>query len=385
MINLHSIKQQANLLDICGQDTTLARVASTKGGEYAGPCPFCGGEDRFRVQPFAKPYSIWMCRQCTNARWDTVIGYIAKQHNLSTKRDIQRICRIAIEKNNLPHTHNVIKPSASKTAYAPPNNIWQQSAKCVIEECKSTLWNPKFNSVLAYLHNRGLSDKTIKSFDLGFCSTGDPNIMGRKIAGIWIPRGIVIPCKVADEIWYIKVRLFPGIPYKCQKCHAVTKGKAVCEICGQANKYRGVKGNKPLAIFNADSLRGANIALFCEGEFDAMIAEQEIGDVLPCVTLGGAENLPDLASWGSYLIPMQHFLAAYDTDKAGAKGIQKFSALSNRAHHVSIPERFKDISEFYLDGNDLWEWIKPELDRVVPMKSTSLLEIARELGGSIPG
>ena len=43
----------------------LKRMASTNGGEWAGPCPLCGGEDRFRVWPRprdGKP-GAW-CRQC---------------------------------------------------------------------------------------------------------------------------------------------------------------------------------------------------------------------------------------------------------------------------------------------------------------------------------
>jgi DNA primase len=40
-----------NLVDLIGRDTTLRKVASTHGGEYAGSCPWCGGDDRFRVWP----------------------------------------------------------------------------------------------------------------------------------------------------------------------------------------------------------------------------------------------------------------------------------------------------------------------------------------------
>ena len=38
-----------SLLDLMAQETTLRKVASTQGREYAGPCPWCGGRDRFRV------------------------------------------------------------------------------------------------------------------------------------------------------------------------------------------------------------------------------------------------------------------------------------------------------------------------------------------------
>ncbi|MBV9711108.1 MAG: hypothetical protein JO011_09365, partial [Ktedonobacteraceae bacterium] len=43
-----------NLYELISQNTSLRRVASTHGGEYAGPCPFCGGTDRFRVWPDAE-------------------------------------------------------------------------------------------------------------------------------------------------------------------------------------------------------------------------------------------------------------------------------------------------------------------------------------------
>ena len=43
--------RQVDLLALIGRDVQLRRVASTNGGEWAGPCPFCGGHDRFRVWP----------------------------------------------------------------------------------------------------------------------------------------------------------------------------------------------------------------------------------------------------------------------------------------------------------------------------------------------
>jgi len=43
----------------------LKRVASTNGGEWAGPCPLCGGDDRLRVWPSSPAGPPWAwCRQC---------------------------------------------------------------------------------------------------------------------------------------------------------------------------------------------------------------------------------------------------------------------------------------------------------------------------------
>ena len=57
------LRQSVDLLALVGADSRLVKVASTRGGEYAGPCPFCGGEDRFRVQP---EQGQWFCRQCSS-------------------------------------------------------------------------------------------------------------------------------------------------------------------------------------------------------------------------------------------------------------------------------------------------------------------------------
>lgn len=41
------------------------RVASTHGGEWAGPCPWCYGRDRFRIWPYREPHEVvYWCRGC---------------------------------------------------------------------------------------------------------------------------------------------------------------------------------------------------------------------------------------------------------------------------------------------------------------------------------
>lgn len=55
-----------DLLDVAGRYTTLSKKAMTNGGEYEGPCPFCGGTDRFLVWPTPpnKDRGAFWCRQC---------------------------------------------------------------------------------------------------------------------------------------------------------------------------------------------------------------------------------------------------------------------------------------------------------------------------------
>lgn len=365
LLDLESIKTQSDLLAIAGRDTELKKVATSNGGEYAGACPFCGGRDRFRVQPYTNP-GRWLCRNCTGGKWQDVITYIARRDNLDPHKsgDLREICK-RLTGDTPPPTTDHIPERPQAPAYAPPADDWQQAAAQAVDQCEAALWEPRNVKALDYLRGRGLTDQTIQRFKLGYCATGDPDIHGRTIAGLWIPRGIVIPCNVGGEYWYIKIRLLPGVPCRCE-CGAVLPNPGDCQRCGENNKYRGVKGNRPAAIFNADAMAGADMALFCEGEFDAMIAHQELNDVLPCVTMGSATNRPDLATWGRYLLPLRYILAAYDTDQAGKNGAQAMAALSKRVKPVDLPAGTKDINEFYQAGGDLWQWLADHLARVAP-------------------
>jgi hypothetical protein len=52
------------ILDRIQERVPLRRVASTNGGEWAGPCPFCGGIDRLRCWPNADGKGRFWCRKC---------------------------------------------------------------------------------------------------------------------------------------------------------------------------------------------------------------------------------------------------------------------------------------------------------------------------------
>src|SRR5438105_3277926 len=71
--------QAVDLLALIGADTPLQYIAGTRGGEYHGPCPLCGGRDRFIVQPHAdKP--AWWCRRC--GKGGDAIQYVRERDGL---------------------------------------------------------------------------------------------------------------------------------------------------------------------------------------------------------------------------------------------------------------------------------------------------------------
>jgi DNA primase len=348
MINKQLILENTNLISII--NSALKKVASTGGGEYAGPCPYCGGKDRFRVQPNQKPWGLWMCRQCGNGKWKNAIDFIIQRDGV----DFINACK-TLGGDDLSRINNRVTVKQSpQPAYTPPAADWQEQAKKAIEKCQANLWSDQGREALNWLRSkRGLKDATIKRFLLGFSP-------GLNVGDLWIPHGVIIPCVVAGEVWYLKVRT-----------NSNHKGE----------KYKGVKGNRTNSIFNAEDLTSAAPGLFCEGEFDTILAWQELGDVVTPVTFGSAGNLPDLATWGAYLLPVILWLLAYDADDAGKNGAAKVMNLTNRAVLALLPDDM-DITDYYQENGDLWSWIRQYLDCYDPIPSyASLTAAAMALGG----
>ena len=54
------------ILEVIQRESGIEYKQKTK-KEWAGPCPFCGGEDRFYIQPFRNQKGGFRCRQCEKA------------------------------------------------------------------------------------------------------------------------------------------------------------------------------------------------------------------------------------------------------------------------------------------------------------------------------
>jgi DNA primase len=304
----------------------LKRVASTGGGELAGPCPFCGGQDRFRVQP---ANNIWLCRNCTGGKWRDVIDYVARRDNLSIAQAAAKLT------DGLTVSEHKPTPKPTYPAYGPPPQEWQDQARIAVKQCQNTLYTDTGAGALAYLQKRGFTPDTLRRFSIGFST-------GYKSGDLWIPEGITIPGLIDGAIWYLKIR---------------TNGR------DGKPKYTLVKGSRPAALFNADGLRGGDKCLVTEGEFNAMIATQEGGDLIPVASMGGsASNRIDLATWGVYFMLTKLVLAQFDNDEAGEAGaLALYDSLGERVKLAALPGTM-DLNDFHLSGGDIREWIKGYLE-----------------------
>lgn len=355
-------------MDLLGQvehDTSerFRKNSVNKGGEYVGPCPFCrAGDDRFHVwpdHPASKP-RYW-CRICGQS--GDVIQYFRDLHGMGYREACQAA---GVDPGDRP-TRPPARRRATKTE--PPPSKWQVPARAFVQYAQDQLWSEAGYPAREYLHcERGLTDDTIRHFGLGYNPMRHYDDAGRwGLSGnkIYVSPGIVIPCEIKDVLWYIQIRR-PYDPGEDKTDVLLAYLGDLPAWCPEA-KYMAVRGGQGRALFGTDDLRGTGQPLLlCEGEFDAMLAWQELGDVVDVCTLGGAQKtsrgLP--TRWLLRFLPYKVICVAYDVDanQAGDKGAAKFLKQSRRAVRVRVP-RGGDLTGFWQQGGDLQAWAAQFLPR----------------------
>ena len=122
------------------------------------------------------------------------------------------------------------------------------------------------------------------------------------------------------------------------------------------SKYVMAKGSRRHWMFPSLKL-WAGPLLIVEGEFDAMVANQELGGLIPVATLGGAQCKPGDTFDAPTLCQFARLFVAADSDEAGQECRDMWSEFSRRSTSVNMPSGAKDLSDAVSRGADLCEWI----------------------------
>lgn len=85
-MDAQTINATFDLLSLAEGDTALKRA----GAYYVGPCPFCGGRDRFTLKN-TKDGSRWHCRKCGDGKYHTPIDYIMQRDKLDFKAALSQM------------------------------------------------------------------------------------------------------------------------------------------------------------------------------------------------------------------------------------------------------------------------------------------------------
>ncbi len=323
-----------NVFDLVqNTDIVLKKKASTKGGEYAGPCPVCGGTDRFIVWPnhHDSHGGRYWCRMCK-----------IKGDAIQFLRDIQGLSyQDACDQVGVQPLHKRLRDT-KKVAWQPkethlPPPTWQENASDFVHGCHALLKNNREHRI--HLYARGLTDTTIKIYKLGYNPTDqyvDRQQWGLDTGKSKLPAGIVIPLYNQENIKYVKIR---RQHYREGKKYYAIPGSKVTPTC---------------LIYKRDCA-----TIVVESEIDGLLVQQEAGDFVNVVVLGSATIRPDEMTH-TILKKSPLILGALDYDRAGAEGWLWWNKQYDRVKRLPTPSG-KDVGDYFLEGGDIRLWIKSAL------------------------
>lgn len=317
MIDTTDLKRRIDLAALIESD--LGPPVSRAGRWLFWRCPFHADiHPSLAVTPDT---GTWHCFGCGKS--GDVITWLREREGLTFREACERL-----GVQDILDTPRPAPPAEDRS----PDPAWQARAREIVDATVAALWGDAGRKARDWLHGRGLRDEALKTWGIGY------NPADRRIAGLYVPRGIVIPCLVDGAVQYLKVRRpAPPLP---------------------GPKYRQVKGGVG-ALFGLDHLTGKSTVVICEGEFDAILLWQEAGDLVDVVATGGANVRPAVRFLGR-LLAARRWLVATDRDEAGDKGAEWWSDFSARVRRVR-PLEGRDLTDFHQAGGDLRAWVAHHL------------------------
>jgi len=329
-----------DLLELIGNNVPLLRMANTNGGEYAGPCPFCAGLDRFRVWPnHPSGRGRYWCRICS-AQGDA-IDYVRQRDHIGFSEACKRLDVVNGLQRSMVSRRALEPVSETPPPLHPPSEKWQAQARSFVETAREALWSDAGGIALNWLHGRGLNNKTISAAGLGF------NVEDQRQSGscwglcegkfVWLPAGIVIPWQIDGEVWRVNIRRLVGVP-----------------------KYIGPAGNSN-GLYGAGALKeGQRPVVLVEGEFDKLALEQDARGAVAVVAAGSTSGARK-PRWIGLLAQARLVLISFDADEAGEKASRYWLDILPSARRWR--PYWNDLNDMLQDGASLAAWLEGGLER----------------------
>lgn len=331
-----------NLLDIINQDTSLKWAASTSGGEYNGPCPMCGGKDRFQVwpnHPRGTGGRYW-CRACEEQ--GDAIDWLRKLGlSFAEAREALGL-RVDYKINN-----SAVSQGLNWQPYTitPAEYGWSELAGKIVDACHRNLLAS--SEAMDFAKERGFTIDTVKANRLGW---NPHNHFDHMVS--W---GLV-PENNPETGRPFKVCLSAGLvipTFRDDKCVSIKVRRCDWHEDDRLPKYMAVRGSErgPMAL-GCDF--GKPIVIV-ESELDAILIQQEAGDHVETMAMRTAKGKPDDIAHG-FLSSCPRILVALDYDDAGCEAAPWWLEQYEQATYWPVPEG-KDPGEYHQSGGNVGKWI----------------------------
>lgn len=295
-IDTEQIKQSIDLRELAARYTELHKEAAN---ELAGPCPKCGGDDRFHCTD-----EWFMCRQCHPKRGDA-IAFVMWKDNVDFKGAVAHITNTPATPAQPPR-----RTPATKRPEAQPED-WQRKAAQKVDQAHRRLMDDTDQAAeagRAYLDSRGIEPHTWIAFKLGFTPGASlPGTEGKQTAP-----AIVIPWYRAGKVCALRYRFLGVQKYTDSK----DKERAEKQTAQTGSNFAG-------AIYGGQALGGyipkLSTLIICEGELNACSIWQAVKDQHVHVFSLGSESASIAPKFAEYAARYARVLVWMDkSDRAQA-------------------------------------------------------------------
>jgi len=267
------LAKSVDLLSLVSDDTDLQHLTQR---EFAGPCPFCGGTDRFHLQ---SDLGRWFCRQCTgepgDAGWQDAIDYVQRRNGLNFREAVAHLNGGTLVVSTIVHAPLAgHAPPAGRTPLTlkrkRPNwrtAAWQENAWHLVRCAQRRLNSVEGEAGQSYLLGRSILPTTWQTWGLGF----------------------------STEVWHpLRRQRLPAIllPWQQENRLSAVQYRFIESDLDKSERFSQRRGGERL-LFGMQTLTGGKTLLLVEGELNALSLWQ--------VTSGGSEGRNpkvDVLSWG---------------------------------------------------------------------------------------
>ena len=142
------------------------RVARTHGGEWAGPCPWCYGRDRFRVWPYREPtddhYIVYWCRGC--GACGDLIQFLRDYKGLS----FLEACQVSGQEPRGKRGNaslNLLRSRSVVYTLEPEQLSLLETLTLIYERMRHALTHPR---AVAYLAGRHIPLRVAQAYGMGY-------------------------------------------------------------------------------------------------------------------------------------------------------------------------------------------------------------------------
>lgn len=357
-----------NLLDIASTNgRAYKKVSAIHGGEYHGPCPSCGGTDRFHVWPEQGDHGTFWCRSCKLG--GDAIEYLMKIDGMSFPAACKEVGKELpeLEEYQAPHFKRPAADTFQARTIAAPVDAWVEHASKFAAICHDHLLDNQ--EQLDYLAARGISTASVIKYRLGFNAgeKGNDLYKAREAWGLetvmaadkkkklWLPIGITIPWFVDGILRRVRIRI-PN-DRRTEKFSL---------------SYYLVPGSSMDTFITSYATRAYVIT---EAELDAILIDEHAGDLAGAMAMGNSTAKPTDQAF-QLLANCLHISNALDYDakttetgkyeNAGGVGWLWWPKHFPQVDRWPVPVG-KDPGDAFKAGINLREWICAGLPPVLTL------------------